>query len=79
MRMLNIGYGNYVNPHGVDGIMEINSNASEALLRQYRERSELIDCTDDKEAKTIITTKNFAYLSRLSAESLKERFVRCTF
>jgi regulator of extracellular matrix RemA (YlzA/DUF370 family) len=78
MIMLSIGYGNYINPQIVNGIMKAGSTASGVLLRRYRERNSLFDCTDAKEAKSIvITTGNFAYLSHLSVETLAERFARC--
>jgi regulator of extracellular matrix RemA (YlzA/DUF370 family) len=78
MIMLSIGYGNYIKPQIVNGIMKAGSTASGALLRKYRERNSLFDCTDAKVLKAIvITTGNFAYLSHLSVETLAERFARC--
>jgi regulator of extracellular matrix RemA (YlzA/DUF370 family) len=78
MKLLSIGFGNYVKPNVVEGIASAGSEQSKALVQESRDRKLLIDCTDDKSARAIIITSGeHAYLSRFSADTLAERLAEC--
>lgn len=74
MKMLQIGYGNFVSPQHIISIVSPDSAPIKRLITDVREKGLLIDASFGRSTKSvIITDSGNAILSSLSAEVLSNR------
>lgn len=74
MKMLQIGYGNFVSPQHIISIVSPDSAPIKRLITDVREKGLLIDASFGRSTKSvIITDSGNAILSSLSSEVLSTR------
>ncbi len=74
-KLLNIGFGNYVNSDMILSIVTPDSPPSKRMVQQGKEQGILIDATQGRRTKSIIiTSENRLILSALQPDTLAGRF-----
>ncbi len=75
MKLLGIGFGNYVSPKRIISIVSPDSAPIKRLVQEIREKGMLIDASFGRSTKSVILTDSgHAVLSALTTEVLMTRF-----
>ena len=75
MKLVNIGFGNLINADRVVAVISPDSAPAKRMIKECRERAQLIDATHGRKTKgVIITDSDNVVLSFLTAEQLLVRF-----
>jgi len=72
--LLNIGFGNFVAASRVTAIVNPASSPMRRLREEARAERRLIDATQGRKTRSIITDSNHVILSGIQAETLGTRF-----
>ena len=74
MKMLAIGFGNYVSPQHILSVVSPDSAPIKRLISECREKGLLIDASFGRSTKSVIIADNGnIILSALSADTISER------
>jgi len=74
MKVINIGYGNFVLANRIVAIISPDSAPAKRIIQESKEKSLCVDATYGKKTKTvIITDSDHVILSSLPADKIAER------
>lgn len=77
VKLLNIGFGNYVVASRVVSIVAPSSSPMRRLREDARQEGRLVDATQGRKTRSIIITdSNHVLLSAIQAETLGQRFAQ---
>ena len=75
MKLINIGFGNYINADRVVAAVSPDSAPVKRIIQNAKENSKLIDVTQGRKTLSVIVTDSeHIVLSYLKLEKLGERF-----
>lgn len=76
-KLLNIGFGNFVNADKITAIITSESAPSKRQVQQAKEQQRLIDATQGRKTKSLLfTTDQKLILSALTTDTLSTRFMQ---
>ncbi|WP_300383891.1 DUF370 domain-containing protein [Clostridium sp.] len=76
MKMLNIGYDNYINKNRIIAIVNSKSNSAKRLVENARDNKELMEATEGRRTLTVILTDTGQVLtSAIESKTLSKRFM----
>jgi regulator of extracellular matrix RemA (YlzA/DUF370 family) len=74
-KMINIGYGNLVNPSRVVAVINSDSAPAKRLIQKARETDGVIDATQGRKTKSVLVMDScHIVLSALQTDTLNSRF-----
>ena len=74
IKLLNIGFGNYLVMSKVVGIFSPDSAPMKRLREEYRKSDNLIDVTHGRRTRAVIlTSSNHVVLSSIQTETIEQR------
>ena len=74
MKLMNIGFGNFINAEKVTAILMPDSSPVKRLLKEAKENGTCIDATQGRQTKSILITEDDKiFLSYLTPEAFSER------
>ena len=77
MKLINIGFGNYISFDRVISILSIESSPIKRLMRLAKEKNILIDATCGRKTESVlIMDTGHVVLSALSSENIANRFYK---
>ncbi|MFW5733650.1 MAG: DUF370 domain-containing protein [Oceanidesulfovibrio sp.] len=77
VKLLNIGFGNYVVASRVVSIVTPSSSPMRRLREDARQEGRLVDATQGRKTRSIIITdSNHVLLSAIQADTLGQRFAQ---
>ncbi len=80
VKLLNIGFGNYVIADRIIAIVNPNSSPMKRLKEEAKESKKLIDATQGRKTRSIIITdSNHVILSAIQTETIAQRLMVDTF
>ena len=76
MKMLNIGYDNYINKNRIIAIVNSKSNSAKRLIENARNNKEIVEATEGRRTLTVIVTDTGQVLtSAIESKTLSKRFM----
>ena len=74
-KLINVGYGNYINSNEILAVINTSSNDSKRKIKDAKDKGKLIDVTEgNKSCSAIITKTEHIFISSNRPETLKIRF-----
>lgn len=73
MKLLHIGFRNYVNEDRIHAIVQPNSAPVKRTINNAVDKETLIDCTMGRKTRSVIYTDEYVILSSIATFRLKER------
>ncbi|MCR5151027.1 MAG: DUF370 domain-containing protein [Clostridiales bacterium] len=74
MKLLNIGFGNFVNADKILAVLSPESSPVKRLIKEGKEGGKVIDATQGRQTKSVIVTNaDKLFLAYLTPEQIEER------
>lgn len=75
MKLLSIGFGNYVSPEHIISVLSPDSAPIKRMISEVREKGMLVDASFGRSTKSVIVTDSgHVVLSALAPEQIEEKY-----